>query len=143
MGAVTVSLKQAAVRLASDAPADQVEAAQKTLVAFSGSGATCADLETKAATAPGVVAGDLGQSDINDLSPEFRSAAESLNTNQFSQPIRTPVGLHLLMVCGRTQAEAKAPNRQEIEYRLYQEQLSMLSRRYLRDLRNSATIETP
>ena len=142
-GAVTVNLKQAAVRLAADAAADQVQAAQKTLEDFRGSGATCANLETKAAAVPGVVAGDLGQSEVNDLSPEFRSAAESLEANQFSQPIRTPVGLHLLMVCGRTQAEAKAPNRQEIEYRLYQEQLAMLSRRYLRDLRNSATIETP
>jgi peptidyl-prolyl cis-trans isomerase SurA len=142
-GTVTVNLKQAALRLASDAPADQVQAAQKTLEDFRGAGATCADLEAKAAAVPGLVAGDLGQSDVNDLSPEFRQAAESLSPNQFSEPIRTPVGLHLLLVCGRSQSQAKLPDKQEIEYRLYQEQLSMLSRRYLRDLRNSATIETP
>ena len=142
-GVVTVSLKQAAVRLASDAPADQVQAAQKTLDDFSKSGATCTDLEAKAATVSGLVAGDLGQSDINDLSPEFKGAAENLAANQFSAPIRTPVGLHLLMVCARNQTEAKLPAKDEIEYRLYQEQLSMLSRRSLRDLRNSATIETP
>jgi peptidyl-prolyl cis-trans isomerase SurA len=47
------------------------------------------------------------------------------------------------MVCARSQQQAKAPDRRDIEGRLYQEQLSMLSRRYLRDLRNSATIETP
>jgi peptidyl-prolyl cis-trans isomerase SurA len=142
-GSVMVSLKQAAVRLAQDAPAEQVAAAQKTLEDFRGSGATCADLEAKAAGVPGVVAGDLGQSDINDLSPEFRAAAEGLQPNQLSQPIRTPVGMHLLMVCGRSQNKGKTPTRQEVENRLYQEQLSMLSRRYLRDLRNSATIETP
>jgi peptidyl-prolyl cis-trans isomerase SurA len=142
-GTVTVSLKQAALRLASDAPADQVESAQKTLEQFSSSGATCADLEAKAAAVPGLVAGDLGQSDVNDLSPEFRDAAQNLQANQFSQPIRTPVGLHLLMVCGRSQSQARTPDRKEIEYRLLQEQLSMLSRRYLRDLRNTATIETP
>jgi peptidyl-prolyl cis-trans isomerase SurA len=142
-GATTVSLKQAAVRLASDAPADQVAAAEKTLADFRGSGATCADLESKAQAVQGMVAGDLGQSDINELSPDFRGPAETLPPNQFSDPIRTPVGLHLLMVCARNQAQAKQPSKDEIEYRLYQEQLSMLSRRYLRDLRNSATIETP
>jgi len=142
-GAVTVNLKQAAVRLATDAPADQVQAAQQTLASFRGSGATCADLEAKAASVPGLVAGDLGQSDINDLSPDFRGPAESLAPNKFSDPIRTPVGLHLLMVCSRTQSQAKTPSKEEIEYRLSQDQLAMLSRRYLRDLRNSATIETP
>jgi peptidyl-prolyl cis-trans isomerase SurA len=91
-GSTTVSLKQAAVRLAADAPADQVDAAQKTLEQFRSTGATCADLQAKAAGVPGLVAGDLGQSDINDLSPDFRTAAENLEPNQFSQPIRTPAG---------------------------------------------------
>lgn len=139
----TVSLKQAAVRLAADAPADKVAAAQKTLAAFSATGATCADLEAKAAAYPDIVAGDLGESNVTDLSPDFRSAAEGLGLNQFSKPIRTPVGLHLLMVCSRHATQAEMPSRQDIENRLYAEELSMLSRRYLRDLRNSATIETP
>jgi peptidyl-prolyl cis-trans isomerase SurA len=139
----TVSLKQAAVRLAADAPADKVAAAQKTLEAFSTSGATCADLESKAAAFPDIVAGDLGESNVNDLSADFRSAADSLAPNQFSMPIRTPVGLHLLMVCARHESHAKDPTREEVENRLFAQQMSMLSRRYLRDLRNSATIETP
>lgn len=139
----TVSLKQAAVRLAADAPADKVEAAEKTLAAFGATGATCANLEAKAAAYPDIVAGDLGESNVNDLSPDFRTAAEGLALNQFSKPIRTPVGMHLLMVCDRHESHAQVPTRQEIENRLYAEQLSMLSRRELRDLRNSATIETP
>jgi peptidyl-prolyl cis-trans isomerase SurA len=140
---VTVDLKQAAVRLAADAAPDQVDAAQKTLAAFSATTPTCADLETKAATVPGVVAGDLGKSDVKDLSQEFRVPAETLPPNQLSQPIRTPVGMHLLMVCDRKQTQANLPSKDEIENRLYAQQLSMLSRRYLRDLRNSATIDTP
>jgi peptidyl-prolyl cis-trans isomerase SurA len=142
-GNVSVSLKQAAVRLAQDAPQDQVDAARTTLESFRAVGATCADLETKAAAYPGVVAGDLGESDIADLAPDFRTAAENLPLNQLSAPVRTEVGMHLIMVCKRSQAETKTPSREEVENRLYGEQLSMLSRRYLRDLRNSATIETP
>ena len=140
---ISVDLKQAAVRLAADATPDQVEAAQKTLAAFSATTPTCADLESKAATVPGIVAGDLGKSDVKDLSQDFRTPAEGLPLNQLSQPIRTPVGLHLLMVCDRQQTNSKLPSKDEIENRLYGQQLSMLSRRYLRDLRNSATIDTP
>ncbi len=137
-----ISLKQAAVRLAGDATPDQVAAAARTLEQVRAKATSCADLEAAAATVPGVTAGDLGEADINDLSAAFREAAQGLAENQLSAPIRTPVGLHLIEVCGRRQASGKAPSAQEVENRLYTQQLAMLSKRYLRDLRNSATIET-
>ena len=143
-GSQMVSLKQAAVRLTADASSDQVAAATKTLQDFkASSGATCTDLEAKAGGVSGLVTSDLGESDVADLSGDFRNAAANLSPNQFSDPIRTSVGLHLIMVCKRRSADAKAPSRDDVENRLYADQLSMLSRRYLRDLRNSATIETP
>ncbi len=142
-GTTVVDLKQAAVRLTADATPDQVAAAQKTLAAFAATSPTCTDLETKAAGVQGLVAGDLGKSDIKELSADFRGPAEALPLNQLSSPIRTPVGLHLLMVCDRQNNKVALPSKEEVENRLLGQQLSMLSRRYLRDLRNSATIETP
>jgi peptidyl-prolyl cis-trans isomerase SurA len=142
-GSTIVSLKQAALRLPKDATQADLDAAAKTLMTFRSSGVTCADLESKAANVSGLVAGDLGTSDVNDLAPEFKTAAESLPVGQMSEPIRTPVGLHLIMVCDRKSGEINLPSKQQVENRLHGEQLSMLSRRYLRDLRNSATIETP
>ena len=142
-GSTIVDLKQAAVRLAADATPDQVSAAQKTLADFSATAPNCKDLEEKAKAVPGLVAGDLGRSDIKDLSGDFRTPAEGLALNQLSQPIRTPVGLHLLMVCDREAGHVNLPTREEVQNRLDGQQLGMLSRRYLRDLRNSATIETP
>ena len=142
-GQTFVTLKQAAVRLAKDAPESDVQAARQTLETLKATAPDCDTLQSKAAGLPGVIAGDLGESDENDLGPEFRSAAESLAVGQLSDPIRTQVGLHLVMVCGRRKAEAKLPSKEEIENRLYRDQLAMLGRRYLRDLRNSATIETP
>ncbi|MEI9963742.1 MAG: peptidylprolyl isomerase [Caulobacteraceae bacterium] len=143
VGATTVDLKQAAVRLAADAPPAQVETARQTLEKFRATGATCANLESQAANYGDIVAGDLGQSEIGDLAPDFRQVADSLPLNQFSDPIRTPVGLHLIMVCSREQGQAQLPSKQDIENRLAREEMSMLAKRYLRDLRNSATIETP
>ena len=142
-GSTVVDLKQAAVRLTADASADQVAAAQKTLANFAATQPTCTDLESKAASVQGLVSGDLGKSDVKELSADFRAQAEGLPLNQLSPPIRTPVGLHLLMVCDRQVNKANVPNKDEVENRLLGQQLAMLSRRYLRDLRNSATIETP
>jgi peptidyl-prolyl cis-trans isomerase SurA len=45
-------------------------------------------------------------------------------------------------VCGRRSAGDAQVDREQIEQRLFSQQLSMISRRYMRDLRNSATIET-
>jgi peptidyl-prolyl cis-trans isomerase SurA len=142
-GSTTVDLKQAAVRLAADASPDQVTAAEKTLADFSATTPDCKDLESKAGAFPGIVAGDLGRSDVKDLNAEFRTVAEGSPLNQLSKPVRTPVGLHLLMVCDRESNQSKLPSRDEVENRLYGQQMSMISRRYLRDLRNSATIDTP
>ncbi|HEY5411443.1 MAG TPA: peptidylprolyl isomerase, partial [Caulobacteraceae bacterium] len=114
-----VDLKQAAVRLAADATPDQVTAAQKTLADLAATSPDCANLESKAAAFPGVVSGDLGKSDVKDLSPEFRVPAEGQPLNQLSQPVRTPVGLHLLMVCSREANHANLPSKDEIENRLF------------------------
>jgi peptidyl-prolyl cis-trans isomerase SurA len=138
-----VTLKQAAIQLPAEAPADQIEAATKTLASLQDKGLNCSNLAQGVAQAPGVVAGDLGEADVNDLSGDFRKAAETQPTDVLGPPIRTPVGVHALMVCGRRTGEAKLPSSRDLESRLLGEQLTMISRRSLRDLRNSATIETP
>ena len=141
-GAMVVNLKQAAVALAPDAPAADLEAARTKLVALRGQVTGCGDLEAKAARAQGVVAGDLGEAEVKDLAPAFREAAETLKPGQVSEPIRTQAGLHILAVCGKHATGDESLGHDQIESRLYGQQLSMIARRYMRDLRNSATIET-
>lgn len=137
-----VNLKQAAVPLAQDATPDQIEAARVTLESLRPRVTGCADLESKASAVSGVMAGDLGEAEIGGLSPDFQAAVAATADGQLSQPIRTGAGLHLIMVCGRRQAGAQIPTAQQIESRLFGQQLSMISRRLLRDLRNVATVET-
>ncbi|CAN5421317.1 peptidylprolyl isomerase [soil metagenome] len=140
--AALVDLKQIAVPLAKDATQDQVDAANKTLVALKPQIANCETLEATAGKVSGVVAGDLGEAEITDLAPAFQQAATTLKVGQLSDPIRTDAGLHLIAVCGKRQSGAQAPTRDQIENRLRGQQLALISKRYLRDLRNQATIET-
>ncbi len=139
-----ISLKQAAISLPPDASPQAVADAQRKLVALRGELKDgCDGLEAKAGRIDGVVAGDLGEADLKDLKPEFRDAVQSLTAGQVSEPIRTDAGLHLIAVCGRRQAGVNIPPTDEIEARLKEQEISLISKRQLRDLRNSATIEFP
>jgi peptidyl-prolyl cis-trans isomerase SurA len=139
-----ISLKQAAISLPPDATPQAVADAQRKLVALRAELKDgCDGLETRAAKVDGVVAGDLGEADLKDLKPEFRDAVQTLTVGQVSQPIRTDAGLHLIAVCGRRQAGVNIPPTDEIEARLKEQEISLISKRQLRDLRNSATIEFP
>ena len=141
-GQTLVSLKQAAIGLPATATPADVEAARTKLEAVKASIKDCKTLEATAGKTPGIVAGDLGEAEIGDLSPEFKEAATNLQVGQLSAPIRTKVGLHVLAICGKRAASAAQVDHDQIESRLTGQQLSMISRRYMRDLRNSATIET-
>jgi peptidyl-prolyl cis-trans isomerase SurA len=137
-----VSLKQAAVALPAGAAAADEQAAREKLAALRPKLKGCDTLEAVAGKVDGVVASDLGEAEVNDLAPAFQKAAESLKVGEVSEPLRTSAGLHLIAVCGRRLAGQSMPDKEQIEQRLYSQQLSMISRRYMRDLRNSATIET-
>jgi peptidyl-prolyl cis-trans isomerase SurA len=140
--ATVVDLKQAAIRLPETASAEDVAAASAKLEKLKAEFTGCKDLEVDASKMSGVVAGDLGQTEITDLSPDFRQVVDTLKVGQIGGPVRTRAGVHLIAVCGRHASGAKAASRDDIENRLYGEQLSMIARRFLRDLRNSATIES-
>ena len=140
-GATLVTLKQAAVRLPTDATPQQLGAAQTKLDTLKSEFTGCSNLEQQASKIDGVVAGDLGDTDISELTPEFKTVVAPLKVGEIGGPVRTKAGLHLVALCGRHSSSAKAPTKDDLENRLYGEQLSMVARRFLRDLRNSATIE--
>lgn len=140
--ATLVSLRQAAIALPSTATEEQVAAAKAKLEALRGRVNGCDTLQVQAAKVDGVVYGDLGEAEVKDLAPAFQQAAEQLKVGEVSEPLRTDAGLHLIAVCNKRQPGQDLANHDEIENRLQGAQLSMIAKRYLRDLRNSATIET-
>lgn len=141
-GATVVNLKQAAVGVPAGATASQVEAARARLVALRAQISGCDDLEAVAGREAGIIAGDLGEAEISDLAPAFRAAAETLEVGQLSEPIRTEAGMHIVAVCGKRASGGPELSPQLVERRLFFEQLGLIARRYMRDLRNAATIET-
>ena len=140
-GQTMVALKQAAVRLDKDASPEQVNAANAVLRTIRPQIKGCDNIETVAGKTPGMISADLGEAELNDLRGPFKDAAVKLGPGEVSDPIRTDVGLHLVAVCTKRTGGSKVPTRTDVSNRLYAEKLSVMSKRYLRDLRNSATIE--
>ena len=73
------------------------------------------------------------------LPQEIRTMLDTLEIGQASPIIQTPDGLAVLMVCERQQGQALSKER--VERDLEQEQLNILVRRYMRDLRRSANVD--
>lgn len=135
-----VRLKQMMVEAPVSAPEAEVLAAGGALQALR-STLTCDNIEQVAAGRPGLLASDLGEARPDDLAPQFQDIARTGEVGSISEPVRTPLGVHLIAVCGRRAGGVDLPTAEEVENRLFGQQLSMLERRYIRDLREDSTIE--
>lgn len=141
-GAATslVTLKQAMVELPETASDADVAAATQRLETLRPS-LTCDNILQRATSEAGLLGSDLGESDVANLAPQFQQVARSAEVNTVSNPVRTPLGVHLLAVCGRRVGGVDVPAYREVEGRLQNQNLAMLARRYIRDLRADALIE--
>ena len=141
-GAATslVTLKQAMIELPETASEAEVQAATARLEAIRPS-LNCDNILQRATSEAGLLGSDLGESDVANLAPQFQQVARSAELNTVSNPVRTPLGIHLLAVCGRRVGGVDVPTAREVEGRLQNQNLAMLARRYIRDLRADALIE--
>ena len=135
-----VSLKQIMVELPETATEAQVAEATRKLEGLR-TGLTCDNILSQATATAGVLGTDLGESDVANLAPQFQQVARSAEVGTVSTPIRTPLGLHLVVVCGRRVGGPDAPTEADVERRLRGQNVAVLERRYLRDLRQDALIE--
>lgn len=76
------------------------------------------------------------------LQPELRQAVMSREAGDVLPPVRSPEGIELLAICDRKDDQGGLPTRDSIEDNLFAQQLSMMARRHLRDLRRDAVVET-
>lgn len=139
-GASMVQLKQVMIEAPDTATPEQVAAASGRLDSLRPQ-LTCENILPRATSEAGLLGADLGESDVANLFPAFQNFAQTARVGEISTPVRSPLGVHVLALCGRRVGGAQAPNYRDVESRLQRTNLAMLGRRYMRDLRADALIE--
>lgn len=102
----------------------------------------CSNVEREIANVDGAQVVDLGQTTESDLSPAIRGRIAGIAIGAASAVEVSGEQANAIVVCGRETGGAEVPDRREIEGRLREQELAMLSERYLRNLRSEATIIT-
>ncbi len=78
---------------------------------------------------------------VGQLPTSYQRAVISLQPGQVSRPILTKEGFHLMVICERQDEIVNAPDKAAIRARLLNQEINMMARRYLRDLRNDAIVD--
>lgn len=102
----------------------------------------CGDLDDAVDNIQGAQLLDLGQTIEAELSPDIRTRLEGVPIGGASQVVTSGDQVNIVVLCSRHTGGAAIPDRDQIEGRLREAELSMLAERYLRNLRREATIIT-
>lgn len=102
----------------------------------------CATLERQISNIQGASSVLLGQTPESELAPEVRERVTGVTELQASEVRVVGDQADILIVCARSTGGEGVPDRREIEGRLREQEINMLSERYIRDLRREATIIT-
>jgi len=138
-----VKLQQVVIEVPKDASKVVSEAKMAVAQRVSRSARSCQSLEDIGKDIGSPLSGNLGSVKIGMLPPEIRNQVSRLDVGQASQPIPSPNGILVLMVCDKKtpREENEITKRQRIKDRLFSERQDMIARRLIRDLRRSAFID--
>ncbi|MGH6828423.1 MAG: peptidylprolyl isomerase, partial [Rhizomicrobium sp.] len=92
----------------------------------------------------GAVYTDLGNMRVGDLNPEIQKALSGTPSGEMAAPLMSDVGMELIARCDRKiviETAYKMPTRDQVENTLFDQQISAMARRYIRDLRRGVDVE--
>lgn len=102
----------------------------------------CDNLDNEISGIQGANLLDLGQTQESELSPAVRDAIANVQGGSASPVQVSGETVSMIVVCARETGGGGVPPHDEIEGRLREQEINMLSERYLRNLRREATIIT-
>lgn len=138
---ISLNLRQIVVPVQESFTEDQIRQAGDTAYRVSESVESCEQMRELALRSPLMVGGDIGVRRLTEIREHFMQALRGIPEGGVTAPIPSEVGFHVLMVCERHGDEVSLPSRQNIEDRLFDQQLSSVARRHLRDLHRDALID--
>ncbi|TNE61996.1 MAG: peptidylprolyl isomerase [Alphaproteobacteria bacterium] len=135
------SLRQLQLTPEKSADADAVAKFEAIASKLHDENTSCSDIAGLAEQAGADGRQEVGVLRLRDLQGEVRAAIEPLQTGGATPIMHMEDGLRVLVVCGREEPEVQEPNFDAIYDQLEQQRLSMMARRYLRDIRRDAIVD--
>ena len=120
---------------------DAVDAPRRVMEEAAEGLSSCEGVQERFDSIAGVIVTELGALSANALIPQIRQALNGLEPVSATGVLDTAAGLQLFVLCDRQLTGPGVPSREEIEQQLINQQLSLLARRWLRDLRRDATVD--
>lgn len=107
----------------------------------------CDTLPKLAQQVHGMVVQDLSKMGlkITDLSSDIQEAIGKAGPGQATPPFMSQAGVEMMVRCDKRAATITAytvPTREQVEEQLFEQQITLLARRYLRDLQRNANVES-
>ncbi|MBN08235.1 MAG: hypothetical protein CMM45_10430 [Rhodospirillaceae bacterium] len=140
-GDAVVSLQQIFLPLGLDAKSSAVQSKLKLARSVAAKAQNCDDMDILGKESGLSGSGKISNVKLSSIAPNLRQLAQELEINQASAPIRTEAGLVVIMVCSRESSMNEAIIRQRIAASLSERKAELISRRLLRDLRQSAFVD--
>lgn len=102
---------------------------------------TCDGIADKAKALAPAEQGDLGELRAGDLSPALQQLLKNVAIGHTTAALDAKDGFRILALCGKQEPKVTMPTAETVMNSLSQQRLSMMARRYLRDLRRDAIID--
>jgi len=149
-----VHLMQILVPLDTYASADTAKRTRDQLIAAARTVKSCDKIDAAFASIPSAKVEDISPRPLKALPAPFQERVAKLTEGTVStDPMRSDEGWITVALCGEPKSAANddgdddasakgVPTEDSIKQQLFEQQISMLSRRYLRDLRRDAVIDS-
>jgi peptidyl-prolyl cis-trans isomerase SurA len=140
----TLPLSRLLLPVGSSPSKDVIESAMKIANSLRAAYQGCEMLQKVPTQITGSVYMNLGNMKVGDLSPDIQKALASTHSGEAAVPFMSEAGIELIGRCDKkivVQTAYVMPTRQDVENQLFQQQISAMARRYMRDLRRGVDVE--
>ncbi len=102
---------------------------------------TCGEIPGLASEAGITTQTEIAPLRLRDLQGEIRNRVETLEIGQSTEVLELEDGLRVLVLCDKVEPTVQEPDFDTIYDQIEQQRLSMMARRYLRDIRRDAIVD--
>lgn len=134
-----VLLKQVFISNANKAAKEEKFRAQ--VASMRGQKTSCESIASIVETVEGDGNPDIAPLRLRDLQGEIQGRVQALEVGDTTEVIESEDGLRVLVMCDKVAATVQEPDFDAIYNQLEQQRMSMLARRYLRDIRRDAIVD--